>query len=319
MATTDPIPPATAVPLESRPRFLAASRTAAPAARRVGRSEEIRPERATPPRPAPAVAPRMRSALLLALVVSLGTLLAACKKDSTDPVVPEEPTTIVVVTPSDMKGWAKQVTGTAPATVELVTGPATPVLGKGSARFATAANHNHTFSFSRLRNTQYAGTLLSDITKLTFSTYVERRDSSVDIPFLVLHVDTNGDGQPDDIVNFTPYYQTGKFLVPGVLDQWVSKTNSWQTWDALHGGWFILDNTSDAASILSDPDHNGKLITLASYIALHPTATIQNLPNGPGGIRMGVGGPIFGNHFIGYIDQYTIGIKGKNTTYDFEN
>ena len=327
MDATDPFPHTTAAPLESRPRSLSARGTAAPVGdpshstptSHVGTSEALRPERGTLLRSGHVSVLRQRSALWLALLVSVGTFLAACKKDNTDPVVPEEPTETVVVTPADMKGWAKHQMGTPPATVELVTGPATPVQGKGSVRFTTAANHNHSFSFARVRNTQYKGTLLSDITKLTYSTYVERRDTLVDTPFTVLHVDTNNDGLPDEVINFSPWYQTGKFLVPGVLDQWVSKTNTWQTWDALHGGWFLVDMTSDALLILNDPDHKGKLFTLADYIRVHPTATIQNLPNGLGGIRVGLGGPTFANNFIGYVDQYTIGIKGKNTMYDFEN
>jgi hypothetical protein len=209
--------------------------------------------------------------------------------------------------------------GTPPASVELVAGPATPLAGTGSVRYTTAANHNHSFSFARVRNTQYAGTLLSDITKLTYSTYIERRDTLVDTPFMVLHVDVNGDGLADDVLNFAPWYQTKKYLVPGVLDQWSSKTNTWQTWDALHGGWWLADMTSDALLLLNDPDHKGKLFTLVDYLRLYPSATIQNLPNGLGGIRVGVGGPTFANNFIGYMDQYTIGVKGVNTTYDFEN
>ena len=155
--------------------------------------------------------------------------------------------------------------------------------------------------------------MLADLTKLTYSTYVERRDTAVDTPFTVLHVDITGDGVPDDILNFSPWYQTGRFLVPGALDQWASKTGSWQTWDALHGGWWVV------LDVASDPDHNGKQFTLADYVRLHPTATIQNLANGLGGVRVGLGGPTFANNFLGYMDNYTIGVKGVNTAYDFEN
>lgn len=322
MAPTAPVPRATAVPLELRPPFFSARGPAAlvsapnrfaPAAH-AGPSEELRPGRSTRPRAGHVPVLRNKSALWLALVVSAGTFLAACKHDTPDPVVPEEPTTIVVVNAADMKGWVKHVMGTPPATVALVASPATPLRGTGSVRYTTAANHNHSFTFARVRNTQYGGTLLADITKLTYSTYGERRDTTTDTPFMVLHVDITGDGVPDDIVNFTPWYQTGRFLVPGALNQWVNKTGAWQTWDAFHGAWWVV-----LVDITTDPDHNGKQFTLADYIRLHPTATIQNLANGLGGIRVGVGGPPFGNNFVGYADNITIGVKGVNTTYDFEN
>ncbi|GAB2467705.1 hypothetical protein GCM10011375_31140 [Hymenobacter qilianensis] len=253
-------------------------------------------------------------AFRLSLLLTASMLLLACEEDTRIPGFPSPP---LVVTEATPHGWTYETMGVpATTTVKFSPGPATPILGTGSVRFTTTATHNHSFNFSRVRNTQYAGTLLSSITELSYATFVERRDTLVDTPFFVLHADNNGDGTADDILNFTPWYQTAQFIVPAgisVPEQWVSRNNTWQTWDVLHGGFFIVTD------VLSDPDNNGRLITLASYIQKYPHATIRNVGNGRGGIRVGLGGPTFANNFIGYVDNVKIGIAGQTTTYDFEN
>ncbi|MBC6605835.1 hypothetical protein H8B13_03300 [Hymenobacter sp. BT188] len=246
------------------------------------------------------------------LFLTAGIFLQACEEDTG---IPGFPSPALIVNEATPQGWAYETMGNT-TTVMFTTGPATPILGNGSARYTTSATHNHSFNFSRLRNTQYAGTLLSSITELSYSTFVERRDTIVDTPFFVLHVDNNGDGTADDILNFSPWYQTGRFIRAAgisVPEQWVSRNNTWQTWDVLHGGFFIVTD------VLSDPDNNGRLITLASYIQKYPQATIRNLSGGRGGIRVGLGGPTFANNFIGYVDNVKIGIAGQTTTYNFEN
>ncbi|MFC7667659.1 hypothetical protein ACFQT0_09870 [Hymenobacter humi] len=142
---------------------------------------------------------------------------------------------------------------------------------------------------------------------------MERRDSTVDTPFVVMAIDNNGDGTIDDELNFGPWYQTGRFILPGgVPDQGSSQLNTWQKWDALRGGWFAF------TTVQEDPDHSGHVITMAAYKTKYPNAVIRNLANGLGGFRIQAGGPIFSNNFIGYVDKLKIGVSGTNTTYDFE-
>jgi len=228
-------------------------------------------------------------------------IFVSCKKESQkEPAIPP-----VIVTDANLQGWVKAPRGA--ATVEFFAGPTTPLLGKGSVQFITPDK-----SFGRLRNTGYSGTPLSSITELSYSTFIQQRDSTVDTNACVLEIDINGDGINDFHLIFEPRYQTGKFVTGTLPDQGNSKKNVWQTWDAFHGGWFVF------VSMQTDPDHGGVLISLPDFIKKYPDCTIVNEPTGGGGIRVQAGGPIFSNNFIGYVDNIKIGVDGTTTTYDFE-
>src|SRR5207237_3573753 len=79
---------------------------------------------------------------------------------------PSIKTGVVVVTPQKMDGWAEDSSGT--ADVMFVIGPGIPPLGQGSAQFSTGADGD---SGAQLRNNLYAGTQLSSLTALSYSTY----------------------------------------------------------------------------------------------------------------------------------------------------
>ena len=76
--------------------------------------------------------------------------------------------TTVVVKPSQMDGWvfrtAHAFGGTLTATAGFELGPGTPPLGTGSAEMTTGSDGD---SFAELRNVNYHGVLLSDITLMT--------------------------------------------------------------------------------------------------------------------------------------------------------
>ncbi|MBI2723860.1 MAG: right-handed parallel beta-helix repeat-containing protein [Chloroflexi bacterium] len=74
--------------------------------------------------------------------------------------------TTVVVSPSNMNGWAFNNDGL-PATGALVPGPASPPLGTGSARFTVGGTGGR----EELLTNLYSGTKFSDITALQYSTY----------------------------------------------------------------------------------------------------------------------------------------------------
>jgi hypothetical protein len=135
---------------------------------------------------------------------------------------------------------------------------------------------------------------LSSITALSYSTYATAWNGQ-QLPFLVLYL-SNGDR-----LWFEPAYSPSQ----GPL-----ALNTWQTWDPLKGGWY-------------DDFGNGgpcdQVVTFSSLVTVSPGATLVNQSgNGLGGIRFGVGFASDTDVFNGYIDNFTIGINGVNTTFDFE-
>ncbi|MDQ6755823.1 MAG: hypothetical protein M3004_02715 [Bacteroidota bacterium] len=244
----------------------------------------------------------MKTKSLIVFSIIACAILIACKKNKNVEIqIPP-----VIVTDADLHGWVKEPKGL--ALVDFYAGPSTPLLGKGSMRFTSPDK-----SIGRLRNTQYSGTPLSSITELSYSHFIEQRDSTVDANGLHLLADIDGDGVKDITIIFEPRYQTGKFVAgTSIPDQGNSEKNKWQTWDALHGGWFVFVSTQ------TDPDHGGVLSSLPDLIKKYPGATIVNDQTGVGGLRLQAGGPIFSNNFIGYVDNIKIGVNGITTTYDFE-
>lgn len=246
----------------------------------------------------------MKKILLIPFAVALTILLAAQELLSQS---------IVTVTDCNLNGWLKQPVGN--SKVGFVTGPLTPPLGKGSLKFyvppGTALDWPG--DFVRFRTGQYSGTLLSSLTELSYQTFVESRDTTVDIPFIVILVDINDDGTAEHNLVFDPRYQNSKFIRGAMPDQGITKEQLWQKWNCLSAGWFF-GGTTDA-----DPDHNGPFFTLSEYMSLYPKARIRNdAAKGGPAIRLTAGGVVFKANFYGEIDAFTIGMDGITTIYDFE-
>jgi len=218
----------------------------------------------------------------------------------------------VVVTDCNLSGWLKQPVGK--SYLGFVNGPATPPVGKGSLKFyVPAGGINWPGDFVRFRNGQYTGTKLSDLTELSYDTYIEARDNNVDINFIVVLIDINGDGTADHNLVFDPRYQNTNFIRSTMPNQGFSQVNEWQHWDALHGGWFFGGETT------TDPEHEGPYFTMAEYLNLYPNATIRNdAAKGGPAIRLTAGGVVFDPNFYASMDNFKIGINGVTTTYDFE-
>jgi hypothetical protein len=126
-----------------------------------------------------------------------------------------------------------------------------------------------------MRNTGYSGLLLSSITQLSYSTFIQKADSKLDAPFVVLQVDNDGDGLQDDHIIFNVRFQTGAYMKgSGIATQGPIKEKVWQTWDAFNGGWFT--GTEKAA------DTSTSLYSLAAYVKEHPNARIVNDSTGGG-------------------------------------
>jgi len=212
------------------------------------------------------------------------------------------PQNVITVTECNLNGWVKQL----PATTSLTfkNEPSNSILGKGSLEMITIEALRNV----RLRNTNYNNTLLSSITQLGFSSFIDHRENDYDAPFIVLQIDLNGDGTTDNFLEFGPQYQTAPWSTGVASDQGAVVTHTWQTWDVLHGAFWL------GPSI--DPEHGGAVFSLATYISQHPTARIINDPAIGGGIRLSAGG--FAPNFKCYTDNFNIGVNGSTTVYDFE-
>ena len=209
---------------------------------------------------------------------------------------------LVTVTDCNLNGWVKQI----PANTSLTfkNDPAFPILGKGSLEMITIAALKNV----RLRNTNYNNTLLSTVTAMSFSSFIAHRENDYDAPFVVLQIDLNDDGKTDNFLEFGPQYQSAPWSIGVALDQGAVMVGKWQTWDILHGVFWLGPDI--------DPEHGGPVFNLATYIAQHPTAKIINDAAIGGGIRLSAGG--FAPNFKCYTDNFHVGVNGATTIYDFE-
>ncbi|HEX8128990.1 MAG TPA: thrombospondin type 3 repeat-containing protein, partial [Pyrinomonadaceae bacterium] len=219
----------------------------------------------------------------------------------------------VVITQANLQGWQPQVSASpAPTpTVRFELGPATPPLGAGSVELAVGPNGN---SAAQMRNSDYGGVSLGDITALSYSTYVSTPGSGGQAPYIILNLDTNGDTTVDDQLFFEPVYQNGTYTGDTVPNQCGANPNcvtpgQWQTWNARVGGWWSLD-----AGTFGPP-----LVTLDTYFAANPTARIINSTSGLGGLRFVTGfGAGSWDNFVGNLDAVTVGVNQNETTFNFE-
>jgi len=239
--------------------------------------------------------------------------------------------TTVVVRPSALGSWAVQArdpNGVPVAfndpychgSVNFVNGPATPPLGVGSAELKTGDGTTGGDCSAELRNSAYAGTKLSALTALGYSTY-DSTNNGQQFPYLEVYVNWTGGTSVDDAIFFEPPYQTPATGNPSLPNQGPAVMSQWQSWDALDGGWWAnsgggYGTTGCTPGSYSDPVNTGAC-SLADYISQHPGATIVNSSTG-GGIHLLVGFASPGDRFDGYVDAFRIATSGSDTTYNFE-
>jgi hypothetical protein len=221
----------------------------------------------------------------------------------------------VVVNSTSLGNWSfdnrdgNGIVGANPtATGSFVTGPSSPPLGTGSANLATGNGTTGGDGAAELRNTGYSGVALSSITALGYSTYATQNNGQ-QFPYLGLTISTTGGTAADDILFFEPPYQQPSTGNPSLPNQGATALNIWQSWNALTGGWWDNNGTFNPGTGVD---------SLSDFLALFPNTTIVNAASGLGGVRFDVGFASPGDQFNGYIDAFTIGINGSNTTFDFE-
>ena len=194
----------------------------------------------------------------------------------------------------------------------LVVGPATPPLGIVSHEFQIGSDGD---SFETLRQPGFDGVRLDDIREMSYSTFVQMFGSGGQAPYLLLNLDNNNDGvfdlnNGDDQLFFEPVYQDATFFPSNA--QGPLALNTWQTWDALNGGWWSLNGVCGAT-----PGTGVK--SILDYLPCAPDATIRNAMSGAGGFRVatGCGGAAWQN-FIGNTDNVTFASDSVCVTYDFD-
>lgn len=207
------------------------------------------------------------------------------------------PTTVVVY-PQDLKQWTFATTGGGSGA--FAAGPGTPPAGLGSFRQRTPAPNDRHFADHIALN----GRLVSDIHALEYSTYTSAAAPRAAV--LQLLVDIDGDGIEDETLKFEPGYQTGTApMQPGagpVPNQCVGgcvPANTWKTWDADAGGWWVTGG-------------GPPLTTLQHYADTHPGARVVVAP---AGLRIASGSS--GATWAGY-EGFFDRVRIDGVIYDFE-
>ncbi len=245
-------------------------------------------------------------ALLAAVTMLLAT--AGVAFTGVAPAVAATSTTIVGngdVAPGGAGPWALEPTSNT-GTYSFVNGPATPPGGVGSLAMSIAeGNHEALYNYaygscavsgSACSDPQASWTPIANVDALAFSVY---RASGTTYPSFNIEVDYAGTGTS---------YTTFVFVPDAGL---ISSTPSWQTWNGLSttdGTWYSTTNTGTAPFNCAFQSA-GCNASWSDIQAAYPTARIR-FGLGP---NVGTGGT-----FVGNIDNFTVGVSGATTVYDFE-
>ena len=214
-------------------------------------------------------------------------------------------TSSVTVDQNDTHGWAFSSEGTAGGIAKLALGPDTPPSGSGSASLGL----NVADQGSSLGTKEYAGTKLSDITNLSYNTYVQT-GNNLQAPALQLAIDgdsTDSDTTSQGRLVYEPYY------THSVTD------HTWQEWNALDNAksndgkgnwWFTDDKLSDDTGCTQ-----AKPCTWEDVTKALPNASISSEDTASVLFKAGGGWTV---PFLGNVDKATMGVKDALATYDFE-
>jgi hypothetical protein len=182
--------------------------------------------------------------------------------------------------------------------------PAGAPLGNSSAELATplAGDGN------ALLLADYAGTRFDQITDLHYSTYRQSADAgnnlAVALQFNVDYDLTDASAGYQGRVVFEPYQGIG-----GNVPQ-----STWQTWDAKAGKWWgTKTSVPKAGVIVANPCVQATPCTWTQLLTAFPNAGVHATL---GAVVLKAGSSWAG--FRGNVDNFTIGIGGTNTTFDFE-
>jgi hypothetical protein len=188
---------------------------------------------------------------------------------------------------------------------QFVAGPQTPPTGKGSLRFDNTGTERW-----NLATKQFAGTKLSDLKKLSFSTYQPNTNTSNPQYSVYLNFDVDFDGPGGDDA-----YQGRLVYVPrsnGVVQQ-----NTWQKWSAVDStSMWTWSRLAGNGNVWKDSNPNANR-SWQDIVAAFPNATIATQPNA-GQLLFRSGEP-YPDGFTGYLDKLVFKLKGDDKVgYDLE-
>jgi hypothetical protein len=235
-----------------------------------------------------------------------------------------------------MYGWSLNVlddnlnTATSPpysnGTAALTTGPGTVPGGYGSVNLATGAGGGD--GGSTVATDDFDGTPLGSLTYLNYSAYCATNNGQ-QTPYLRISfdtgaVDTTGAGNTNtiDTIFLEPPYQQASTGNPALTDQGATQIDQWQSWSAndlligATGGFWDNLGVVSSPGTYESPSVPG-VQPLSAFVTAYPDATIANDLPGVGGIAMEVGEGSPGDSFDGNVANFTIGVGGVDTTYEF--
>lgn len=202
----------------------------------------------------------------------------------------------IVVTTTATTGWFGLNEGPSGSvgTLLFAPGPGTPPSGDGAASLEVDDEGRSSFGTNL-----YAGTPLSGITALTYSSYAW---SEASLAGISLQFDVDYDGS-----DASTAYQGRLVFEPAgapVADTWVAQ-------DALAGQWWATRSPGKDLCPQASPCSWGQVLTA------FPNATIRDDEIQGGALLFRLGGPIAGGA-LASVDQFSIGVGVAVDVYDFE-
>jgi hypothetical protein len=199
------------------------------------------------------------------------------------------------ISPGNLGPWQQTAfdcdTGTDLTTTQsFVEGPAPTPAGTGSIKYDFTGKDE--FFTDVLLNESYAGTPVSSIEGMSYSTYLATAGAD-EAPAFGFGVDTNADGSWDEDVTYYPSLNGAVQL------------NTWQTWTLAAGSQFLVE--TDTAT--SGP------VSWSTYQSSHPGAKLVYVAVAYGcAYGAATGGT------VSYVDQVTVDVAGRDADVsDFES
>lgn len=217
---------------------------------------------------------------------------------------------VITVKPSSLMGWVP-IEETATGAASFVTGPGSPPLGVGSAQIDVSGNGG-SGGGEYVMTPAYAGTLLSNITALQYSSLRQTIDgsnsTSVNLQFDTDFDVTDGSSAWQGRLLYVPANEAG---VPGTILQ-----NTWYTWNPIgaNARWWITGTPKVGGSDAANPcPLFGTTCSWATILSTFPNAAVHPVYQ-EFGLKQGSGEGIITSNF----DALLIGVSGNNIQYDFE-
>ncbi|MBL8181931.1 MAG: carboxypeptidase regulatory-like domain-containing protein, partial [Blastocatellia bacterium] len=215
--------------------------------------------------------------------------------------------TNITVTPSDMLGWSFVQENAGVASGRMMTGPATPPLGTGSARITVDATAGQAFM-----KDAYSGVRFADITALSYSAYQHSGANPSIHATLAFDVDsdvTDGINGYQGRIVYEPYNDPANTFTPA----------TWQTFDAMSPTAKFWGSSGSGVRPLTVACPQSAPCTKAQILTLFPNLGIRN--NVP---MTSIGRVIFkvgsgaAPGLDASVDNLVIGVNSVNDTYNFD-